>query len=122
MSFSFVVAVTVCSVLETKKIKSVTVCIFSPSTFHEVMGLDAIIFIFLMLSIKPAFSLFCFIFFKRCFSSSLLSALRVVAFTYPKLLIFPLAILILAYDSSSPGFCMMYSAYKLNKQSDNIQS
>ena len=46
MSFSFVVAVTICSVLETKKIKSVTVCIFSPSTFHEVLGLDAVIFIF----------------------------------------------------------------------------
>ena len=24
-------------------------------------------------------------------------------------------------DSSSPAFCMMYSAYKLNKQDDNIQ-
>ena len=26
-----------------------------------------------------------------------------------------------AYASSSPAFCMMYSAYKLNKQGDNIQ-
>ena len=25
------------------------------------------------------------------------------------------------YASSSPAFCMMYSAYKLNKQDDNIQ-
>ena len=31
------------------------------------------------------------------------------------------AILIPACASSSPAFLMMYSAYKLNKQSDNIQ-
>ena len=31
------------------------------------------------------------------------------------------AILIPAYASSSPAFFMMYSAYKLNKQGDNIQ-
>ena len=31
------------------------------------------------------------------------------------------AILILACDSFSPAFHMMYSAYKLNKQGDNIQ-
>ena len=30
-------------------------------------------------------------------------------------------ILIPACDSSSPAFYMMYSAYKLNKQGDNIQ-
>ena len=40
---------------------------------------------------------------------------------YLRLLIFPLAILIPAYASSSPVFLMMYSAYKLNKQGDNIQ-
>ena len=32
------------------------------------------------------------------------------------------AILIPAYASFSPAFCMIYSAYKLNKQGDNIQS
>ena len=31
------------------------------------------------------------------------------------------AIFIPVCASSSPAFCMMYSAYKLNKQSDNIQ-
>ena len=36
-------------------------------------------------------------------------------------LIFLLAILIHACDSFSLAFCMMYSAYKLNKQGDNIQ-
>ena len=36
-------------------------------------------------------------------------------------LIFLLAVLIPACDSSSPAFHMMYSAYKLNKQCNNIQ-
>ena len=35
---------------------------------------------------------------------------------------FLLVILIPACDSSSPAFCMMYSAYKLNKQGDNIHT
>ena len=33
-------------ILEPKKIKSVTVSIVSPSIYHEVMGLDAIILVF----------------------------------------------------------------------------
>ena len=40
---------------EPKKIKSVTVSTFSPSICHEVMGPDAVIFIFWMFSFKPAF-------------------------------------------------------------------
>ena len=75
---------------------------------------------FLNLSIKPTFSLSSFTFFKRLFSSSL-SAIRVVSSSYLRLLIFLLAILIPACASSSPRFHMMYSAYKLNKQGDNIQ-
>ena len=62
-----------------------------------------------------------FTFFKRLFSSSL-SAIRVVASAYLRLLIFLLAILIPACDSSNPAFCIMYSSYKLNNQGDNIQS
>ena len=42
-------------ILEPKKIKSVTVSIVSPSICHEVMGLDATILVFLILSFKPAF-------------------------------------------------------------------
>ena len=61
------------------KIKFVTVCIVSPSICHEVMGLDDMIIIFWMLSFKPAFSLSSFTFIKRLFSSSLLSAIRVVS-------------------------------------------
>ena len=44
-------------VLEPKKIKSATVSMASPSIFHEVMGSDAMIFVFWMLSFKPAFQL-----------------------------------------------------------------
>ena len=55
------------------------------------------------------------------FSSSLLSAMTVVSSAYLRLLIFLPAILIPACASSSPTFHMMYSAYKLNKQGDNIQ-
>ena len=40
---------------------------------------------------------------------------------YLRLLIFLPAILIPAFALSSSAFCMMYSAYKLNKQGYNIQ-
>ena len=58
---------------------------------------------------------------EKLLSSSSLSAVRVVSFAYLRLLIFLLAILIPACASSRPAFLMMYSAYKLNKQGDNIQ-
>ena len=45
-------------ILEPKKIKSGTVSIVSPSICHEVMGPDAMILIFWMLSFQPTFSLF----------------------------------------------------------------
>ena len=108
-------------ILEPKKIKSDTVSTVSPSLSREVMGPDAMIFVFWMLSFKPTFSLSTFTFIKRLFSSSSLSAVRVVSSVYLRLLIFLLAILIPAYAFSSPAFLMMYSAYKLNKQGDNIQ-
>ena len=74
-----------------------------------------------MLSFKPVFSLSFFTFIKRLFSSSSLSSKRVVTSAYLRLLIFLPAILIPASASSSLTFHMMYSAYKLNKKSDNIQ-
>ena len=40
---------------------------------------------------------------------------------YLRLLIFLPEILIPACVSSSPAFLMMYSAYKVNKQGDNVQ-
>ena len=107
-------------ILEPKKIKSVTVSIVFPSICQEAMGLDAMIFVFWMLSFKPGFSL-SFTFIKRLFSFSSLSAITLVSSAYMKLLIFLPVVLIPAYAPSSPAFCMMYSAYKLNKQGDNIK-
>ena len=75
---------------------------------------------FLECCFKPTFSLSSFTFIKRLFSSSL-SAIRVMSSVYLRLLIFLLAILVPACVSSSLAFHMMYSAYKLNKQGDNIQ-
>ena len=108
-------------ILETKKIKAVTVSIVSPSICHEVMEPDAMIFIFWILNFKPTFSLSSFTFIMRLFSYSSLSAIRVVSSAYLGLLIVLLATLIPAYASSSPALLMMYSAYQLNKQGDNIQ-
>ena len=71
-------------------------------------------------SSKPTFSLSSFTFIKRLFSSSSFSAIKVVSSAYLSL-IFLLAILIPACAYSSPVFLMMCSAYKLNKQGDNIQ-
>ena len=76
--------------------------------------------VFWMLSFKPTFSLSSFTFIKSLFSSSL-SAIRVVSSAYLRLLLFLLAVLIPACVSSTPAFLMMCSAYKLNKQGDNIQ-
>ena len=53
--------------------------------------------------------------------SSSFSTIKAVSYAYLRLLIFLPAIMIPAYDSSSWAFCMMYSAYKLNKLGDNIQ-
>ena len=71
-----------------KKIKSDTASTVSPSISHEVMGPDAMILVFQMLSFKPTFSLSSFTFIKRLFSSSSLSAIRVVSSAYLRLLIF----------------------------------
>ena len=109
-------------ILEPKKIKFVTLFIFSPIYLPWNDGPDAMIFIFWMLSFKPNFSLSSFTFIKRLFSSSSLSAIRVVLSVHLRLLTFLLAILIPVWASSSLAFRMMYSACKLNKQSDNIQS
>ena len=103
-------------ILEPQKIKFLTISIVSPSICHEVMGPDAMILVFEMLNFKSAF------YSPFLFNSSSLSAISVVSSAYLRLLIFLLAVLIPACASSSPTFYMMYSAYKLNKQGDNIQS
>ena len=87
-------------VLEPKKIKSVLLPLFPLSTCHEVMGLNAIIFIFWML-FQTSFVILFFRCHKMLFSSSSLSAIRLVSSAYLRLLTFLPAILILACDSSS---------------------
>ena len=69
--------------------------------FHEVIGPDAMILVFWMLSFKPTFSLSSFTFIKRLFSSPSLSVIRVVSSAYLRLLIFLPEILIPACASSS---------------------
>ena len=85
------------------------------------MGPDAMILVFWMLSFKPTLSLSSLTFIKRLFSSSSLSARRMVSSAYLRLLIFLPEILIPACASSSLAFHMIYSAHKLNRQGDNIQ-
>ena len=102
--------------LEPPPKNSVIVSIVPWSFCHEVMGPDAMIFVFWKLSFKPTFSLFSFI--KSLLSSSLLSAIRVVPCAYLSLLIFLPSTLIAACASFSLESRMMYSAYKLNKQGD----
>ena len=74
-------------ILEPKKTKPDIVSTFYPSTCHEVIGPDAMIFVFWMLSFKPTFSLSSFTFIKKMFSSFALSAIKVMSSAYLRLLI-----------------------------------
>ena len=75
--------------------------------------------LFLNAEFQASLFTFSFILIKRLFSFSSLSAIRVVISAYPRLLIFLLAILIPACETSSLVFSMRCSAYKLNKQGDS---
>ena len=72
-------------ILEPKKTKSVTVSIVSPSVWPEVMGLDAMILVFRVLS-QLLYSPH--LLHQEAFGSSLLSAIRVVSSAYLRLLYF----------------------------------
>ena len=85
------------------------------------MGLDDMVSVFWMLSFKLAFSLSTFTLIMRFFNSSSLSAIRLVSSAHLRLLKFLRAILISACASCTSAFYMVYSASKLNTQSDNIQ-
>ena len=110
-------AVTICSDFEAPLIK---VCHCFPIYFPWSDGTRCQVLVFWMLSFKPTFSLSFFIVIKRFFRPPLY-AIRVVSSAYLRLLIFLLDILIPACVLSSPAFIMIYCAYKLNKQGDNIQ-
>ena len=85
-------------ILGPKKIKSVTISIVSPPICHEVMGLNAMMSFFEYQVLSQLFPLSSFTFFKKLFSSTSLSAVRVVPSAYLRLLIFLPAILIPACD------------------------
>ena len=91
-------------ILEPKKIKSVTFPTVSPSICHEVMGPDAMILVFWMLSFKPAFSLSSFTFIKKLCSSFSLSARVWCHLRYLRLQILHPEIMIPACASSSSAF------------------
>ena len=127
LSFNFVprnnclAAVTIYSDLEPKKRKSVTTSTFLLSICHAVMGPDAMILVCLfvcLFCLNPTLSLSSFILIKRLFSSSSLSAIRVLSSTHLRLLMFLLPILISAWNSSSLAFLMKLSVYRLNKQGE----
>ena len=114
-------AVTICSDFGTHKNKICHCFLFFPFYLPWSDGTQCHDLFFWMLSFKPAFSLSSFTLVKRLLSSSLLSTIRVVSSAYLRLLIFLLAILIPACESSSLALYAEYSACKLNKQGDNIQ-
>ena len=107
-------------ILETKKMKSDTVSTFSPSIHREVIGPDAMILVFWMLSFKSDFSLSSFFFIKKLFSSSSLFSLKW----------YHLHIWGCWYFSQQPWVQLVIhpawhfswcTLHKLNKQRDNIQ-
>ena len=109
-------AVTIHSDFRDKKRKSVTSSTFSPSVCHELMGLDAMILVFSIFSLKLALSLSSFTLIKRLFSSASLSAVSVVSSACLRLLMFFPPVLIPARYSSSPALLTMCSAWRLNKR------
>ena len=117
---NFITAITICSDFEAPKNKVCHCFHCFPTYLLWSDRTRCMILVFWMLSFKPTFSLSSFTFIKRLFTSSF-SAISVVSSEYLTLLMFLPAILIPACASSSPAFHMMYSAYTLNKQGDNIQ-
>ena len=110
MSFNFMAAIIIHSDFGPQENKVFRSLFSFPIYMPWSDGTRCMIFVFWMLSFKPAFSLSFLTFIKRFLSSSLLSIIRVVSSVYLKLLIFLLAILIPACPSSNPVHpTMMYS-------------
>ena len=115
MSFNLMATVTIHSDLGAQENKICHHFHFSPSTYHEVMGPDAIIFFFLMLSFKPDFHSPLSPSSSSSSVPSSLAATTVVSSAYLRLLIFLLANLISDCHSSSPASWVMSSAQNLTK-------
>ena len=106
-------------IFEPRKIKYVNVSIVSPSICHKVMGSDAMILVFLNVEFYTRFFTLLFYFhqeapqvlFTFCHKGGGICVSEVIDISTGNL-------------GSSLGFIQtgtMYSAYKLNKQDDNIQ-
>jgi len=109
-------AVTICSDSEAQENK---ICHFSIYLLLS-EGARCHILSFLNTEFKPTFSLSSFAFIKKLFSSSSLCVIKVE----PSVYLIIIDISPSSLDSSlcfiQPVFCMMYSAYNLNQQGDNI--
>ena len=114
-SFNFMAVVTICSDFGNQENKVCYCFHFFPIYLPWSDGIGCMIFVFFECWILSQ------VFHSSCSPSSrdslvpLLSAIRAVSSVHLRLLIFLLAILIPVCASSSLAFCMMYSAYKLNK-------
>ena len=121
-SFNFMVAVTICSDFGGQENKICHYFHFFPICLPRSDGTGCHDLSFLNVEFlsqlfhSPLSSLI-----KKLFSSSLISFVKVVSSPYLRLFIFLLGILFPGCDSSSLTCHIMYSAYKLNKQGDNIQ-
>ena len=73
VSFNFVAAATIYIDFGAQEYEIWEFPTFPPSICHEVIGLDAMILVFWILSFEPAFLLSSFAFMKRLFSPSSLS-------------------------------------------------
>ena len=108
-------------ILKPPKRKSFMVSIVSPSTGHEMMGQDAKILIF-ECWVSANFFTFLFhfhqeilqLFFTFCHKSGVICVSEIIDISHGNH--------DSRFTSSSMAFCMMYSAYRLNKQGKNIQA
>ena len=114
-------AVTIFSDFGAQGINSLTISIVSSSICHEVMGPDAMILAFWMLSFKSVFFVLLFHFHQEALKFLFTFFRKGGVICVLESLTFLPATLIPTCTSSSLAFCMIYFAYKLNKQGDNIQ-
>ena len=83
-------------ILEPQKRKSVSTSAFSPSVCHAVMGLDAMILVFLIFNLKPALSLSCI-----CMHKSMYACNKIYLFYFsvcPESILFFMSILLLHFS------------------------
>ena len=99
-----------------KKIKSVTASTFFPFYLSWSDGTRCHDLSFLTVEFQASFFTLLFHPHHEALKFLFTFCVRVVLSAYLRLLIFLLAVLIPACDSSSLAFRMMYSAYKLNKR------